>query len=187
MRAKILADPVVATRPVIDTAQTDYLALLNANSYDKGAWVLYMLHREIGRQRVLPRTAGRTTRSTVTRTALSDDLRHELEQSSGRSLAQFFDQWLRRPGVAEPAIGWAFDPSTGSVSVFVQQDERSRPVRAFPSPSSSPTPRMWTHRLVVDVPADARATVPLAGHFDRKPKSVTFDPDSVLLARITRL
>src|SRR6478672_10786227 len=30
MRAKILTDPVVASRPVIDTAQTNYLALLNA-------------------------------------------------------------------------------------------------------------------------------------------------------------
>jgi len=37
MRAKILADRVVATRPVIDTAQTKYLELLNANSYEKGA------------------------------------------------------------------------------------------------------------------------------------------------------
>ena len=43
------------------------------------------------------------------------------------------------------------------------------------------------HRLSVNVPAEARATLPLTGRFDRKPKSLAIDPDSLLLARITRL
>lgn len=185
MRAKILVDPVVASRPVIDTAQTEYLQLLNANSYDKGAYVLFMLHREIGDSAFF-----RGLRSYYARyrhgTALSDDLRHELEQSSGRSLAQFFDQWLRRPGFAEPAIGWAFDPSSGSVSVFVQQ-EGARGPYAFPLTVVVTDAAKAAHRVAIDVPAAARATMPVAGHFDRKPTSVTYDPDSVLLARIRRL
>jgi aminopeptidase N len=170
---------------VIDTAQTEYLQLLNANSYDKGAWVLYMLHQQLGDSAFF-----RGLRSYYARyrhgTALSDDLRHELEQSSGRSLAQFFDQWLRRPGFAEPAIGWAFDPSGGRVSVFVQQ-EGARGPYAFPLTVVVTDAANVAHRVTIDVPADARATMPLAGHFDRKPMSVTFDPDSVLLARIRRL
>jgi aminopeptidase N len=185
MRAKILADPVVASRPVIDTAQTNYLALLNANSYDKGAWVLYMLHRELGDSAFF-----RGLRSYYAKyrdsTALSDDLRHELEQASGRSLGQFFDQWLRRPGFAEPAIGWAFDASTGSVSLFVQQ-ESARGAYAFPLTVVVTDADDATHRVSVDVPAEARATLPVAGHFDRKPKSLSFDPDGLLLARIVRL
>src|SRR3954470_14505771 len=48
IRDQILADSVVARRPVIDTLQTNYLELLNANSYQKGGYVLYMLNREIG-------------------------------------------------------------------------------------------------------------------------------------------
>ena len=43
------------------------------------------------------------------------------------------------------------------------------------------------HRLEVIVPAEGRATVPLPGRFTRKPKSLAFDPDAILLARITRL
>jgi hypothetical protein len=43
------------------------------------------------------------------------------------------------------------------------------------------------HRLDVTVPAEGRATVPLPGRFPRKPKSLVFDPDAFLLARISRL
>jgi len=147
--------------------------------------VLFMLHRELGDSAFF-----RGLRSYYTKyrhsTALSDDLRRELEQSSGRSLGQFFDQWLRRPGVAEPAIGWAFDPSAGSVSVFVQQDS-ARGAYALPLAVVVTGADNVERRVTVAVPAEVRATVPLAGHFDRKPKSITFDPDSVLLARITRL
>jgi aminopeptidase N len=119
-------------------------------------------------------------------TALSDDLRRELEQASGRSLGPFFDQWLRRPGFAEPAIGWAFDASSGSVSLCVQLESARGPY-AFPLTVVVTDADNVAHRLSVDVPADARAVLSLTGHFDRTPKSLAFDPDSLLLARITRL
>ncbi len=34
--------------PVIDTTNTNLMRLLNANSYQKGAWVLHMLRHELG-------------------------------------------------------------------------------------------------------------------------------------------
>ena len=185
LRDNILADTVVATRPVIDTAQTNYMSLLNANSYDKGAFVLSMLHHELGdsaffrgvRSYYLAHRHGN---------AVSDDLRVELERSSGRSLAPFFDQWLRRPGWAEPAIGWAYDASAGTVSVFALQEGRfgafALPVTVVVTDAEN-----VAHRSVVNLPAVPRATVPLPGHFSRRPASISFDPDSTLLARITRL
>jgi hypothetical protein len=79
LRAKVIADTVVAARPVIDTAQTNHMALLNTNSYDKGAFVLAMLHHELGDSAFF-----RGIRSYYAEhrhgTALSDDLRRELEQ-----------------------------------------------------------------------------------------------------------
>src|SRR6201998_2113891 len=37
--------------PVVDTAVKDnYMQLLNANSYQKGGWVLHMLHVELGEE-----------------------------------------------------------------------------------------------------------------------------------------
>ena len=185
LRANVLADTVVPRRPVIDTAQTDYMALLNANSYDKGGLALSMLHHELGDSAFF-----RGVRSYYAAhrhgNAVSDDLRIALERSSGRLLVQFFDQWLRRPGYAEPSLGWAYDARSGTVSVFALQEGR---FGAFALPLTVVVTGGddATRRLVVDIPAEPRATVPLPGRFARRPASVSFDPDSTLLARITRL
>ncbi|HTK48299.1 MAG TPA: M1 family metallopeptidase [Gemmatimonadaceae bacterium] len=183
-RATILEDSVVAVRPVIDTAQTDYLELLNANSYQKGSYVAYLLHRELGDSAFF---GGLRAYYTAHRdgTALTDDLRRELERSSGRSLATFFAQWLRRPGVAEPSIGWAFDASTGGVSLLVIQD--SARVYAFPLTVVVTDAAGTAHRVELHIPAEPRVTLALPGELAAKPRSLGFDPDSVLLARITRL
>jgi aminopeptidase N len=185
IRDKVLRDSIVATRPVLDTAQTDYLALLNANSYQKGAFVLYMLNRELGDSAFF---RGLKSYYATYRhgTALSDDLRRELEKSSGRSLSQFFEQWLRRPGVAEPAIGWAFDRAAGRVSLSVLQ-QWPRGAYELPLTVVVTDAENVQTRVVVTVPAEARATVALPGRFARAPKSLGFDPDSTLLARISRL
>ena len=182
---KVLGDSVVAKRPVIDTAQTDYMALLNANSYQKGGFVLPMLRHELGDSAFF-----RGIRSYYAAhrhgTAVSDDLRVALERSSGRSLVQFFDQWLRRPGYAEPSLGWAYDARSGTVSVFALQEGR---FGAFALPLTVVVTEAddATRRLVVNIPAEPRATVPLTGRFARRPRSIAFDPDSTLLARISRL
>jgi aminopeptidase N len=185
LRVNIMADTAVATRPVIDTAQTDHMLLLNANSYDKGAFVLSMLHRQLGDSAFF-RGVRRYYLAHRNGNAVSDDLRVALERSSGRSLAGFFDQWLRRPGWAEPAIGWAYDASTGTVSVFVLQDGRFG-AYALPLAVDLTDAENVTHHLVVDIPAAARATVPLEGRYARRPTSLVFDPGSALLARISRL
>ena len=185
LRAKVIGDSVVAARPVIDTAQTDYMALLNTNSYDKGAFVLAMLHHELGDSAFF-----RGVRSYYAAhrhgTALSDDLRRALEESSGRALGPFFDQWLRRPGWAEPSIGWAYDASSGTVSVFALQEGRfgafALPVTVVVTDADN-----VEHRSVVDIPAEPRTTVPLRDRFPRRPRSIAFDPDSTLLARISHL
>jgi len=184
MRATVLGDTVVARRPVIDTAQTNYMALLNANSYSKGGFVLSMLHHELGDSAFF-----RGIRSYYAAhrhgNATSDDLRVALERSSGRSLTQFFDQWLRRPGFAEPSLDWTYDARSGTVSVVARQEGRfgafALPLTVVVTESDDAT-----RRLVVDIPAEPRATVPLPGRFARRPKSLAFDPDSTLLARISR-
>jgi aminopeptidase N len=181
-RDQVLRDSVVAARPVIDTAQRDYLALLNANSYQKGGYVLYMLHRQLGDSAFF---AG--LRSYYARyrdgNAESDDLRRELECASGHPLAQEFDQWLRRPGAPEPMVGWAHDEETGAVSLLVLQDS---PHGAYTLPLTVLVTEATgaQRRLEVVVPAERRAVVPLPGRFAARPVSIVFDPDAFLLARI---
>ena len=185
MRTRILADPTVAERPVIDTAQRDLLALLNVNSYQKGGYILYMLHQRLGDSAFFGGI--RSYYSTYRHgTALSDDLRRELERSSGVPLGQFFEQWLKRPGVAELSIGWAYDPAAGTVALRVLQEgihgayEMTTWVMVTDAAGT-------TARIAVSIPADPRAIVTLPGHYAAPPRSITVDPDDRLLARISRL
>jgi aminopeptidase N len=184
IRQQVLADSVVARRPVIDTAQTNYLALLNANSYQKGGFVLYMLHRQLGDSAFFRGLRGYYVHHRHGN-ALTDDLRAELEHSSGRQLGPFFDQWLRRPGVAAPSIGWAYDAADSTISLSVIQDA---PRGAYELPLTVVvTERTGERRRVeVMVPAEARAAIALPGRFPSRPASVAFDPDHLLLARIAR-
>ena len=182
IRRKVLTDSVVATRPVIDTAETHYLNLLNTNNYQKGGYILFMLHQQLGDSAFF---GGLRSYYTAYRhgTALTDDLQREMERSSGRQLGQFFDQWLRRPGVAEPAVGWAHDSLTGTVSLLVLQNGVGG---AYELPLTVVVTNAdgSVQRLVVTLPAEARANVALPGHFPSKPRRLVFDPDSVLLARV---
>jgi aminopeptidase N len=185
IRRQVLGDSVVASRPVIDTAQTNYLELLNANSYQKGGYVLYMLHQRVGDSAFF---GGLRSYYAKHRdgTALTDDLRVELERSSGQSLRQYFDQWLRRPGVAEPTIGWSHDASTGTVSLLVLQDAARGPYE-LPLTVLVTDASGARQRVEVVIPAQERATVTLPGRFAARPAALTFDPDAFLLARISPL
>jgi aminopeptidase N len=166
-------------RPVIDSAETNYLKLLNTNSYEKGGWVLHMLRVEVGDSAFF-----RGVRSYYAAhkdgNALTDDLRREMERASGRQLGWFFDQWLRRPGMAELRVGWTHDASTGRVTLAVRQGERFAPYRLRLSVGVAGT----AERVVVSVPAEREARVPLPGRYATRPASLTFDPDVELLGTV---
>lgn len=92
-------------RPVVDSLENNYMKLLNANSYQKGGWVLHMLRRKIGDsafwqgvQTYYKRFAGGN--------AVSGDLQAEMEKASATSLDQFFRQWLNQPGHPQLNIHW---------------------------------------------------------------------------------
>ena len=93
----------VVNRPVLDFAVTDYMQLLNANTYQKGSWVLHMLRGLIGDDtfRRGIREYYATYRDS---TALSDDLRVVMERASGQDLGWFFAQWLTQPGYPQVRV-----------------------------------------------------------------------------------
>ena len=185
IRRQILADSVVAVRPVIDSMQRDYMQLLNTNSYQKGGYVLYMLNQQLGDSAF---HAGLRAYYARYRdgNASSDDLRHELEAASGQNLATFFDQWLRRPGVPVASAGWAYDAATGSVSVTVLQDGVALPY-ALGIPVVLTSASGEVVRETIAVPAEARSVVALPGRYTSRPRAVAIDPDGVVLARLTTL
>jgi aminopeptidase N len=182
IRAQILAAKEVATRPVIDTAQRDLMALLNTNSYQKGGFVLHMLRAQIGDTAFF-----RGVRAYYARyrhgTAVTDDLRREMEKTSGRDLRWFFDQWLRRPGFPMVATRWTYDPSTRVVAIKVEQSgphgmfRLSLPIEIDDGET--------VQRIIVDIPARADTRMYLPLEVRNTPTRVTIDPDAQVLAAFT--
>ena len=89
--------------PVIDLAQHDLMKLLNANSYQKGSWVLHMLRVKVGDavfQKILQAYYGEYRLSNAT----STDFERVAEKIAGLELSPFFNQWLRKPGIPQLSI-----------------------------------------------------------------------------------
>ena len=96
-RQKVIDFSKVSSVPIINTAITDYNDLLNANSYQKGAWVLHMLRKEVGDKNFW-NGIRKYYESYKFSNALSEDFQKIMEQVSGKKLDLFFKQWLYFPG-----------------------------------------------------------------------------------------
>jgi aminopeptidase N len=180
VREQIIKSAEVASRPVIDTAQTDLMKLLNANSYQKGGWTLHMLRALVGDSAFF---RGLRSYYLANRhsTALTDDLRRAVEESSGRPLGWFFDQWLRRPGFAEVTTSWRYDAGQRRVVATIAQGARFGAYR-FPLTVAVTDATGRERRATVDVPASASSTIVVPLQVDAAPRAVTFDPDVRVLA-----
>ncbi|HKO16993.1 MAG TPA: M1 family metallopeptidase [Gemmatimonadaceae bacterium] len=183
IRQTVLADSAsVPVRPVIDTVEGNLLALLNRNSYEKGAFVLQMLRVQVG-ERAFFQALRRYYADHRGGTVLSDDLRLAMERASGQRLGWFFDQWLRRPGYPELDVTWRYDPSSQQVALDVTQQARFGAYR-FPLTVAVRDSLGHTTRATIEIPARAASHLVLPLRVPVLPASVAVDPDVELLARI---
>ncbi|HVE79267.1 MAG TPA: M1 family metallopeptidase [Gemmatimonadaceae bacterium] len=180
LRDEIAASKVTPLRPVIDTAQRDLMALLNTNSYQKGAWVLHMLRHQVGDSAFFTGVRSYYAKYRDA-TATTDDLRREMEGAAGEPLGWFFDQWLRRPGMAEVAVKWKHDARGRRTTIEVVQSARYAPYR-FPLTVAVVVADGSEQRVTVEVPMLRKARIVLPVELDGPPRRLVFDPDVALLA-----
>ncbi|HTR78650.1 MAG TPA: M1 family metallopeptidase [Gemmatimonadaceae bacterium] len=174
-RRRVTSDRAnVPTRPVIDTAQTNLNALLNANSYQKGAFVLHMLRTQLGDSAFF-RGLRIYFKAHEYGNAFSDDLRAALEHSSGVPLKDFFDQWLRRPGFPELTISWSYDQPRQRLMLDVQQGVRFGAFR-LPLRLAVVDSAGVSHLVQTDLPAQPHTAVEIPLALARAPISVIADP-----------
>ena len=182
IRRAVLADTIAVTRrPVIDSTETNYLALLNRNSYEKGAFVLHMLRVQIG-ERAFHTALREYYARHKDATAVTDDLQAEMERASNQKLQWFFDQWLRRPGYPTVTAAWSYDPAAHEVAVTVTQDTRFGAFQ-FPLTLAVVDSSGAVRQTVVQMTPSATTTqvrLPLAA----VPADVILDPNVELLAAL---
>jgi aminopeptidase N len=158
-------------RPVIDSSVSRLTELLDANSYNKGAWVLHMLRGLLGDSAFWRgiREYYRTYRDS---SVASADFQRVMERASGRALDWFFAEWLRQPGYPQLDVAWRAERS-GRVTLEVHQVQ----------------PDTWGRYAIPAVPVEFRRDGHVVGRhtFDLRPQvapqvvRITLDgsPDAV--------
>ncbi|GAC1652441.1 MAG: M1 family metallopeptidase [Gemmatimonadaceae bacterium] len=183
LRADVIASPIVRHRPVVDTAETHIVELLNVNSYQKGAWVLHMLRTMLGDSTFF---AG--LRDFIVRhrdgTALTSDLQRALEDRARVDLGWFFEEWLTRPGYPELRFTWRYDQPNHRVTLDLVQGSRFGAFR-FPLTVGVEGSDGSSHRLRIHVPATSIASIDLPLDLAYQPVRVVLDPDIELLATVS--
>ena len=82
---QVIAYSKESNKAIVDTAETDYMKLLNANSYQKGGWVLHMLRSNLG-DSVFWRSIRKYYATYSGSVADTRDLQKVFEEVSGKDL-----------------------------------------------------------------------------------------------------
>jgi aminopeptidase N len=180
IRRVVLADTTAVTHhPVIDSTETNLMELLNANSYQKGGFVLHMLRDQVGEGAFFS-ALKEYYRKNRHSTALTDDLQAEMERASNQKLGWFFDQWLRKPGYPTVQANWRYDAGNHEVVIDLAQSgpfgEYEVPITVAAVDSAGSL-----HRTAGRLKPNA-GPIQLRIALAAPPASVVLDPDVELLA-----
>ena len=163
---------------VIDTSETNLFKLLNANTYQKGAWFLHMLRIEVG-DAAFFKALKQYYRKYQHSNASTQDFRTVVEQVSGKKLESFFRTWLYQPGYPVVKGTWKY---TGIGKKLTLDLEQVQPDGAF-FPASVPIAIYYEGTGQPEM-----KTVPFAQQKEnyvfklkKKPSQVVLDPEHQLL------
>ncbi len=183
MRAQVLRAPITFQSPVINEQLDDVSRVLNSNVYQKAGFVLHMLRREIGDSAFFG--AIRSYYAAHRHgTAMTSDLQAAFEKTAGRPLDWFFEQWMRRPGVAELTPSWKWDAARKRLVVTVRQGTRVPPYRLTLSVDVTDAAGRTTRRLLA-VPAQESLTLDVDLPLRAAPQRVVFDAAVTVLGTVT--
>lgn len=123
-RQKVLGFSRINKRSVVDSV-SDYMDLLNANSYQKGGWILHMLRNEVSDatfQKIIQQYYQQYKGSN----ADTRDFQNVAEKVSGKKLGWFFNQWLNQPGIPHIDLEWAYDTKERKLGLAIKTNKDTR-------------------------------------------------------------
>jgi aminopeptidase N len=168
-------------RPIVCQDYEAPIEVFDRHLYEKGGLVLHVLRTLLGDE-----TFFRAVRVYLTRHARSivetRDLLRALEDTSGRGLDQFFEQWVHRAGHPELEVKIEHGERVLTLTVKqAQKIDKENPAFAFPLTIAITTPRgkVIRHTNQIDKPTETIA-IPCP----ERPGFVVVDPDFSTLAEI---
>ncbi len=183
-------------RPIVYyVSYEDGEELFDRHMYQKGCWVLHMLRHQLG-EAAFRRGIHTYLERYRTREVITADLERTLEEVTGRSLAQFFQQWVYQGGYPAFEVNYSWDSEHRMAKVSIRQTQKVdeltpcfvTPVDlAFTVPASdeaakdADTRETRTIPLRVTVGEDGQVEQTFYLPLEREPLMVRFDPDGWLL------
>jgi aminopeptidase N len=121
-RDKVIGFNLKSPKPVVDTTITDLMRLLNANSYQKGAWVLHMLRHDLGDD-LFWEGIRLYYEDYKNKNALTGDFQKAMEKVSNKNLEIFFKQWLYIAGQPDIKIKTTPGGKKGFTDLIIEQTQ----------------------------------------------------------------
>lgn len=120
-RQKVIEFSKKKFTPIVDTTITDnFFQLLNANSYQKGGWVLHMLRRKLGDE-IFWQGIKNYYAQYAGKNASTNDFRKVMETTSGQDLQSFFQQWLFTAGHPILKTTLVYDKKKKNLAITIEQ------------------------------------------------------------------
>ncbi len=183
-------------RPIVyHVHSSDGFDLFDRHLYEKGGWVLHMLRHQLG-DATFRRGLKAYLERYREREVVTSDLERTFEEVTGRSLAQFFQQWVFQGGYPAFAVSYSWDSENSMAKISIKQTQEIddltpcfvTPVDlAFTVPTSDEaakdanTTETRTIPLRVQVGLDGQIESTFYLPLEREPVMVRFDPDGWLL------
>ena len=170
--------------PIFDPETEDLMKLLNANNYQKGAWVLHMLRMRLGDE-VFFKGIRSYYEKHKNSTAATDDLRAALEKASGKNLREFFARWVFESGHPKYDLTWSWDSKRRQVKLTLRQTQSSRafvdPVEVLLHGGDS----VRVPKTVILEPSSKETFMSVS--FSERPTRVEIDPRGVILKEVGQI
>lgn len=123
-RKKVIAFSREHALPVVDSISPVKI-LLNANSYQKGSWVLHMLRRELG-DSIFHTSIKKYYQEFAGKNAETADLEKVFEEVAKKDLSVFFRQWLYTPELPILKTSWTYNHTEKKLLFRIVQLQQKR-------------------------------------------------------------
>jgi aminopeptidase N len=183
-------------RPVVYHVYHDGgFELFDAHLYHKGGWILHMLRHQLG-EAMFRRAIKVYLERYREKEVITADLERTLEDMTGRSLAQFFQQWIYSGGYPTFEVSYSWDSEQKLAKVRIKQTQKINDLTpcfvtpvdlAFTIPLSDEAAKdertTQTHTIPMRVVVGEDGQIEQSFYFplEREPLMVRFDPDGWLL------
>ncbi|MGH7542564.1 MAG: M1 family metallopeptidase, partial [Gemmatimonadota bacterium] len=174
MREEVIAYHLETPEPVYGEESREYESLLTPNNYQKGAWVLHMLRRQVGDEAFFG-AIRRYYSALRDENAWTADFERIVEETSGQDLGWFFAQWLGRADLPV-LLRETTSGEDGRTRIVVRQPQAGGPFRLDVELELRWEGGGRRERIVMEEPETV-----LEVHTPRPLQEIEIDPDAWLL------